>query len=325
MRIDCQSHIFPREYAEVLARNPHEPRAVSQGDKYLITYGQIQRFLLDPETYRIDRILADMDSHGIDMSVLSVNMPGPESLTPKLGIEGARLINDYLADIVNQHPSRFVGIAALPWQTVPAALAELDRAIEKLNLRGAMLYSRVGDTPVDTPELDAIYSRLEAFDLPLVLHPTVPPWGGTVSNHSMIPMVGLMVEQSFATLRLILGGVLERHSNLKVVQPHCGGVLPYLWGRIENQTEVMGRGRDLISKPVSEYYNRVYLDTVSPSMETIHFAYKFAGADRLIFGSDHPWVDIGLFVRLIEALDIPPADKEKIWVKNAQKLFKIQA
>ena len=53
MKIDCQSHIFPREYAEVLTRNPHEPRAVSQGDKYLITYGQIQRFDLEPETYRI--------------------------------------------------------------------------------------------------------------------------------------------------------------------------------------------------------------------------------------------------------------------------------
>lgn len=121
MKIDCQSHIFPREYAEVLTRNPHEPRAVSQGDKYLITYGQIQRFDLDPETYRVERILADMDSHDIDMSVLSANMPGPESLTPKLGIEGTRLINDYLADIVNQHPSRFVGIAALCVVNTPSA------------------------------------------------------------------------------------------------------------------------------------------------------------------------------------------------------------
>ena len=323
MRIDCQSHIFPREYAELLARNESEPRAIPRGSMYLITYGRIQHFLMDPETYRVDGILADMDIHGIDMSVLSVNMPGPESLPPNLGIEGARLINDNLAEIVQRHPDRFVGIAALPWQSVPAALAELDRAVERLNLRGAMLYSRVGDTPVDSPDLDPVYSRLAALDRPLVLHPTVPPWGGPMSDHYMVTMVGVMVEQSFATLRLILGGVLHRHPHLKVVQPHCGGVLPYLWGRIENQTEVMGRGCDLTDRPVREYYNRIYLDTVSPSIDSIRFAYKFAGADRLIFGSDHPWVDIGLFVKLIEDLDIPAADKEKIWSGNARKLFRI--
>ena len=177
MRIDCQSHIFPREYAELLARNESEPRAIPRGSMYLITYGRIQHFLMDPETYRVDGILADMDIHGIDMSVLCVNMPGPESLPPNLGIEGARLINDNLAEIVQRHPDRFVGIAALPWQSVPAALAELDRAVERLNLRGAMLYSRVGDTPVDSPDLDPVYSRLAALDRPLVLHPTVPPLG----------------------------------------------------------------------------------------------------------------------------------------------------
>ena len=323
MRIDCQSHVFPREYAELLARNQSEPRALPRESKYLITYGEIQRFLMDPETYGVDGILADMDRDGIDMSALSVNMPGPESLPPELGIEGARLINDYLAEIVRRHSDRFVGIAALPWQNVPAALFELDRAVGELDLRGAMLYSCVGDRPVDAPELDPIYSRLEALDRPLVLHPTVPSWGGPVSDHYMLTMVGVMVEQSFATLRLILGGVLHRHPHLKVVQPHCGGVLPYLWGRIENQTEVMGRGCDHIDRPVREYYDRVYLDTVSPSIDAIRFAYKFAGADRLVFGSDHPWVDIGLFVKLIEALDIPAVEKEKIWSGNARRLFGI--
>jgi predicted TIM-barrel fold metal-dependent hydrolase len=323
MKIDCQSHVFPPAYAEVLTRSKALPRASREGDAYRVNYGDIQGFLLNLETYRIDRKLKDMDENGIDVSVISVNMPGPESLDRDIGPEGARACNDYLAEVTRAHPDRLVGLASLPWQDASAALAELDRAAGEMDLRGVMLYSRVGDTPVDAPQLDPIYARVEELNLPVVLHPTVPPWGGSLNDHSMIPMVGLMIEQSFAALRLILGGVLERHGQLKVVHPHCGGVLPYLWGRIENQTEVMKRGCENITRPVGEYYDRVFLDTVSPSALAIRFAYDFAGADRLIFGSDHPWVDIGLFVDLIEGLEVSDEEREKIWSGNARKLFRI--
>ena len=46
--------------------------------------------------------------------------------------------------------------------------------------------------------------------VPLVLHPTVPTWGDAISDHSMIPMIGFMVDTSFAMLRLILSGIMER-------------------------------------------------------------------------------------------------------------------
>jgi len=323
MRIDCQTHIFPREYAEVLARNPGQPRAIPQGNGYLITYGDIQAFRLNPGVYSIERKLRDMDASGIDISVLSVNMPGPESLEPEIGVEAARVANDYLAAVVERHHDRFLGLACLPWQDVPAALAEMERAVTRLKLRGLMLYSRIGNDPVDAGQYDPLYSRAAELGVPIVLHPIVPNWGAAIKDYSMIPMIGLMVEQSFAMLRLILGGVLERHPRLKVVQPHCGGILPYLWGRIENQTEVMGRGKENISRPARHYYRRVYLDTVSPSARAIRFAYDFAGADRLLFGSDHPWVDISLFVHIVESMDIPKEDKDRIFCKNAQEFFGI--
>ena len=85
----------------------------------------------------------------------------------------------------------------------------------------------------------------------------------------------------------------------------------------------MGRGVDHISRPTSDYYARVYLDLVSPSMEAVRFACDFAGFDRLIFGSDHPWVDIGIFTRLIDELEITDGDREKIYSGNARRLFRI--
>ena len=323
MRIDCQSHVFPAAYAEVLARNPGSPKAVGQGDEYVIEYGDVQRFQLRLEAYAIDRKLRDMDAAGIDMSLLSVNMPGPEMLVPELREEGARVCNEFVAEIVRKHPDRFAGLACLPWQDVPAALAEMDRSMDDLGLCGIVLYSHIGGDPVDAPTYEPVYRHAEERGLPLVLHPTVPSWGAYVKDHSMIPMAALMVDHSFAMLRLILGGVLERYPDLQVVQPHAGGVLPYLWGRVRNQTEMMGRGMEEITRPPDEQYRRVYLDLVSPSPLAMRFAYDFAGPDRLLFGSDHPWVDIRTFVELVEGMEITEEDKARIFGGNAQRLFGI--
>ena len=323
MRIDCQSHVFPAEYAEVLARNPHPPQAVSQGDGYVISYGDVQQFRLRLEAYAIGRKLRDMDAAGVDLSVLSVNMPGPEMLAPELREVGARACNDFVAEVVRRYPDRFAGLACLPWQDAPAAISEIDRAADDLGLCGILLYSHIGGDPVDGPAYEPVYRHAEERGMPIVLHPTVPSWGEYVKDHSMIPMAGLMIDHSFAMLRLILGGVLERHPRLQFVQPHAGGVLPYLWGRIRNQTEVMGRGMEHITRSPNEYYQRVYLDMVSPSALAMRFAYDFAGPDRLLFGSDHPWVDINTFVKLVEEMDVPEEDKARIFGSNAQRLFKI--
>ncbi len=321
MRIDCQSHVFPKEYAEILARNTFSPVAIRQDGGYVIKYGDIQSFDLKLDSYSIERKLRDMDSAKVDISVLSVNMPGPDMLAEELRLDGAKVCNNYVAEVVAKHRERFVGLACLPWQEVSSAIAEMERAKHDLGLKGIILYSHIGETQVDDPIYEPIYQRAEDLGLPIVLHPVVPTWAEAIKDYSMIPMAGLMVDHSFAMLRLILSGILERHPKLGFVQPHAGGVLPYLWGRIKNQTETMRRGIERISQSPDSYYKRVYLDMVSPSDLAMKFAYNFAGADRLLFGSDHPWVDIGIFVDMIECLDISQDDKDKIFGLNAQKLF----
>ena len=321
MRVDCQTHVFPAAYAEVLAGNPEWPRTVIEGGRYVLTYGDAQTFVMEAEAYSIERKLRDMDSARVDVSAISVNMPGPENLAAELAVAAARAANDALAEAAASHPDRFVGLACLPWQDPAEALAELERAVVTLGHRGVMLYSHIAGGAVDAAALDPLYARIAELGIPVVLHPSVPTWGGAIKEYSMIPMAGLMVHQSFATLRLILGGVLERHPRLKVVQPHCGGVLPYLWGRVEHQTGTMGRGRENISRPVGAYYDRVYLDIVSPSPLALQLAYDFAGSSRLLFASDHPWVEIQVLSRLVEELEIPGDEKDRIFGGNARALF----
>ena len=264
MLIDCQNHVFPREYVEVLGRNPHPPRAAETGDGGFAIRFETQEFRVTHAMYDPATKLRDMDRCGIDVALLSVNMPGPCMLADDLAVGGARLINDHIADLTRRYPDRFAGLASLPWQLPDEAIREMDRATDQLGARGVVLYSHVGGRPVDAALFEPVYAHAAAKGLPIVFHPTVPNWGVAIRDHWMIPMMGLQVDTSFALLRLILSGMLERHPTLRIVMPHVGGVLPYMMGRIDNQTEVMGRGREHITRPPSSYLRDVYLDTVTP-------------------------------------------------------------
>ena len=323
--IDCQTHVFPRAYAEVLLRNSSWVTARRDADSYIVTYGDnLQSFNINPDVYDIDEKLADMDRTGVDVSILSINIPGPELLERRIGIEGARVCNDEVAALCQAHPNRLAGLAVIPWQDPKAALEELDRSVDDLGFRGIMLYSHLGGEPVDAPQFDPVYGRITEKKVPLVIHPTVPTWSGVIKEYSMIPMFGMMVDTSIAMLRLILGGVMERHSDLLVVHPHCGGVIPYLMPRIVEQTEVKGRGRENITKSPEEYYRRVYLDVVSPATRAMQYAYDISSPDHLLFGSDHPWVKVEAIMECVDAMDIPPEHKKMILGENAQRLFRIQ-
>ena len=263
-----------------------------------------------------------MDEAGVDMALLSTNIPPPCMLAPELGNKGAQAINDAIAELVDAHPHRFAGLACLPWQNPDEAITEIDR-VKGLGFRGIMLYSHIGGKPVDAPHFEPVYTHAETLRMPIVMHPTVPTWGEAIKDYWMIGMMGLQVDNSFALLRLILSGILERHPHLQIVMPHVGGILPYMSGRIDHQTEVLGRARENITQPPSAYLQRVYLDTVSPSVQALQYAYEYSGADRLLFGTDHPWVDMPRFVRLIEEMPIAEEDKARIFGENAKKLFNL--
>ena len=323
MKIDCQSHVFPKQYAEILVKNTGSVQTKRINSTYTIRYGDLQQFKLDPAAYDPVDTVRDMDTSGIDVSVISVNIPGPELLDAELALAGAQICNDYLAETCTRFPGRFVGLASLPLQDIGASISEFKRAVDQLGLRGIILFSNINGKPVDTPEMRPIFEFAEKRRVPVVLHPTVPSWGEVVKDYSMIPMFGLMVDTSIAMLRLILSGIMEEYPDLIIVHPHCGGVLPYLMPRVIEQTEVKGRGRDHITKSPMEYYRKVYFDLVSPSIEAMRYMYTFAGPDRLLFGSDRPWIKLNAFLDLIDRLDISQKDEDKILGQNAARIFRI--
>ena len=78
--------------------------------------------------------------------------------------------------------------------------------------------------------------------------------------------------------------------------------------------------RNLQRKP-SEYLRHIWLDVVSPLPEAIAFARDLIGADRLLFASDHPWVQPSVILEAMSGADLTAEEMTKIGSLNARKLF----
>ncbi|MBM3725300.1 MAG: amidohydrolase [Acidobacteria bacterium] len=320
-RIDSQSHLFSEDFLKLLEKRKTSPYVYRKGDDRYVVVGDWHRRLM-PKHTDVAAKIADMDKAGIAMTALSINDPGPE-LFGQDSTAMAVMLNDFIAGTVRQHPTRFFGLATLPFHSADAMLKEFDRAIGKLGMKGILLYSNLDGKFPDEPAYRPLFAEAERRNVPILLHPGLPMTYSAVSEYQMAPMLGLMFDTTIALCRLILSGVLDKHPNLKLVCPHVGGALPYLIGRVDHQTMVLKRGAENIRMAPSEYLKRVYLDTVSPIPMAIRYGIDFVGVDRMLYSSDHPWVDPSLIAGHVESLNLSAGDQTKVFTANAKRLFNL--
>jgi predicted TIM-barrel fold metal-dependent hydrolase len=320
-RIDCQSHLFCPEILALMEKRKTDPTVYRKGGERWVRMGDWHRRVL-PNHSDVDAKLAVMDRNGIALTALSINDPGPEWFGEQ-GPEVARVANDFIAGVVKRHPTRFFGLCVLPLQDVKASVEELDRCVDKLGMKGILLYTNLAGKFPDQPEFRPLFARAAERDLPLLLHPALPVTASLLKEYELISGLGNMFDNTIALTRLIVSGVFDRHPDLKLVCPHLGGTLPYVVGRIDHQFTVLKRGPRTLKKAPSEYLKQVYLDIVSPLPLAMKFAYEFAGPERLLFSSDHPWVDPALILDHLQSLKLPAGDERKIVRDNARKLFRL--
>jgi len=238
--IDCQSHLFCPEVVALLEKRSTDPLIYRKGGDRFVKMGDWHRKIL-PKHMDIAAKLADMNAAGIDKTALSVNDPGPEWF----GTDGpavARLMNNFVADIVHQHPSRFLGLCVLPLQETAPALAELERCVGTLGMKGILLYTNLAGRFPDEPQFRPLFARAVDLDVPILLHPAKPVTTDVVKGYEMTSSLGNMFDNTIALTRIIMSGLLDQFPRLKLVCPHLGGTLPYIIGRLDHQTQVLKRG-----------------------------------------------------------------------------------
>ena len=320
-RIDCQTHLFCPAHLDLMERRTEDPVVYRKGADRYVKMGDWHRKVL-PNHTDVEAKLRSMDENGIALAALSVNDPGPEWFGND-GAEIARLLNDFVASIVREHPQRFFGLCVLPWQDQPAALAELDRCVHELGMKGMLLYTNLAGRFPDEEFFRPIFAQAERLGIPMLLHPAKPITTDIVKGYEMTSSLGNMFDNTIALTRIILSGILDDHPELTLVCPHLGGTLPYIVGRIDHQISVLKRGPQTLKKLPSEYLKQIYYDIVSPLPLAMKFAYEFFGPEKLLFASDHPWVDPGLIADGLISLKLPPEHERLIFSGNARRLFRL--
>ena len=85
-------------------------------------------------------------------------------------VDLSRAYNDYLYDRFLRHESRLKGMAILPMQDVPAAVAELRRVVKDCGMVGAVLPADGLPRPLGHPEFHPVYEEASRLGCMLAVH-----------------------------------------------------------------------------------------------------------------------------------------------------------
>jgi predicted TIM-barrel fold metal-dependent hydrolase len=244
-----------------------------------------------------DRRLERMDDAGVDLQILSITTPGTQPLPAAEAVPLARHANDFLADAVRRHPDRFAAFATLPTPDPEAAASELRRAVTELGLVGAMIFPRTSDVFIDDDRFRPIFEAAADLDVPLFIHPTMPPqqarqilYSGFDDWTSMILAIGgwgWHMEAGLSALRLILAGTFDRHPELQLILGRWGEMLV----SFADRADILSSAAPHLDRRIMEYLTsniNVQAGGVM-SHRMLQGAVSVLGADRIMYGDDDPY------------------------------------
>jgi 5-carboxyvanillate decarboxylase len=277
------------------------------------------------------RRIADMDAAGIDKQVVSLTAPGVQIFDTDTATRLTESYNDQLAEAVGRHPDRFAGLAAVAPQDPGHAARELERAVTRLGLRGAIINSHTRGEYLDDAKFWAIFEAAEALGVPVYLHPQTPP-------RSMIEpflergldgaIYGFAVETGLHLLRLIVSGVFDRFPELRIVVGHLGEAIPYWLFRVDFFHRGMVRTKryekvpPLEKRPSDYMKENVYVTTSGMAWEpVILYARSVLGSDRVLYAMDYPYQYVLEEVEVTDNLPIGEDEKRAFYQLNAERVF----
>jgi 2,3-dihydroxybenzoate decarboxylase len=273
--------------------------------------------------------VAAMDAAGIDMQVLSFGSPGTEAFPAEVAIPMAREANELLFETAKKYPGRFAGFAALPTADPQAAARELERCIEKLKFKGAMIHGHQQGEFLDARKYWVIWERAEQLGVPIYLHPTLPHPDALKSYFAGYEDLaracwGFAVDTSCHFLRIVFAGVFDAYPKLKVILGHLGEGLPFAMHRLNTHGAAAAKRRGLKREPI-EYFRDNLLVTTSGNWYEPAFQLTLTalGADRILFAVDWPYEANKVGVEFLEKISVSEADRAKIAHRNAERLLRL--
>ncbi|MCS7117462.1 MAG: amidohydrolase family protein [Thaumarchaeota archaeon] len=321
MIIDSFAHVLPKDFAKELHTTWPSPE--------LASVFQLDYF------WDLNKRTKVLDSLNIDVQVVTLARPDIWlRAPPKLAKEFAVKANDAVAETASKSRGRLVGVGTIPI-VYQGAVDEVKRCVEELGLKGIQLFTHSNGQPIDSVGYTEIFEYANNRGVPIWLHPQTWPHHVWSNQYALDRVLGWLFETSLAMCRLVLGGILDRFPNLKIVTHHLGAMMPFTDIRLEGFFRTMtmypyAEARQL-SAPPAQLLRRFYADTVvlSSSHHAFLCGLEFFGSDRVLFATDYPFgPEEGTWwarhvISTIKGAPIDDEVRRKVLGENARRLLGI--
>ena len=328
MIIDCHGHYTTAPAAHQRFRDaqlaglkdptapPATPGAISDDEI---------RETIDKNQLRLQR------QRGSDLTLFS---PRASAMGHHLGNEAissawTRANNDLIKRVIDLYPENFAGVCQLPQSPgVPIAnsVAELERCVRELSFVGCNLNPDPSGGHWTAPPLTdrqwyPFYEKMVELDVPAMIHVSAscnPNFHATGAHY--------INADTTAFMQFIEGDLFRDFPALRFIIPHGGGAVPYHWGRYRGLADMLKR------PPLEEHVMKnVFFDTCVYHQPGIDLLVRVIDIDNILFGSEMVGAVRGIDPqtghyfddtrRYIDALSLPAADKERIFARNARRVF----
>ena len=302
MRIDTHQHLLPPPFLAALDRHGMGAWA--------------------PQAWSEDGALAMMDRHGIATGILSLSTPGPHLGDDAEARDLATAVNEIQADLVRRRPDRFGMFACVPLPDVDGAIAAVAHAYDALDTDGVVLLANNRGLYVGDPAFDPLMAELDRRAAVVFIHPGPLPGAPVKGIHPSL--ADFLLDTTRAAINLVRNGIPRRFPRLRIILSHAGGFLPFAAHRIANLSGVIDRETDAAA--MLGDLSAFHFDTaLSGSPTALPSLLAFAGADRVLFGSDWPYCPegtVGYFTDHLDAFDAGEAGLHAAINRgNAERLF----
>jgi len=291
--IDMHAHLSPERYKHAVR---------TKGDWYGLDEGPGE-LLFGKFAQSLPERISNMDALGVDMQLITPTIgfyqyDNELEMTKRI----QRECNDEIAETVQAHPTRFAGMATVPMQDTPSAIAEMERAMVDLGLKGVILSDHVMGRTYDDPDFLPFFAAAEELGALLFFHQgrdTVVEL--RTQSYKLPNAVGNLTERALVYATLVFGGVIDRFPNLKPFLGHGGGYTAYGVARMDKVAGALeGQTSDGLAPPFgssdgfsqqlppSDYLDRFYYDCCTYSGPVLRFLIDAVGIDRVVLGTDYP-------------------------------------
>jgi predicted TIM-barrel fold metal-dependent hydrolase len=274
-----------------------------------------------------------MDRNGISMQVLSVDSAGANLLDAKEAPRFAARYNDLIAERIAGHRDRFSAFAHLPMTAPDAAADELERVVGGYRFCGAMIRGVTEGQFLDHPRFEPIFDRAQRLNVPIYLHPGLPPRGvAEIYYDNLSGRKGFVEalacygwgwhsETALHVLRLFYAGVFDKYPQLKIIIGHMGEMLPMMLVRSDRALSPGNGGAN--QRTLAETFRQQLFITTSGffTRPPLEIAVATMGVDNILFSVDYPFSTNEMGRQFLDNTGLSGMDLEKLAYVNAERVL----